>query len=481
MLEKAKSGILASLIILSMILTYRVWFGVPPTGTVRMTGYEYLSFAEPYSAEDIVVPSEVVVILGTEGEEQPEEGYVFRLGEEEHRLLWAEGAAILKSLEAQEMTWASPWEKDALRAEKGGSLLISFRFSAALPIAFLVPELASLALEVLRVDFVLREDHCLILLEGSDMFSGIVAAEDVFSGLGDGTWDGVFREGLNLHVRLPDVMMLNLDRYSLYVHEDGGLAADEKDLQEYEGSDGRYFALTLKDKADLWVPAGDLSATEILVVMEDVDRDRLVKALFFDPSIARRIEERDGAVFFTDGEKGLRVYPDGIIEYTAPKLEQSSLTISYSSALQKGAENLDFFGGWFPETYLIRVEALQQGYQLYWENCFLGFLLQGENVGSEMMINENGVFFYQRNFYSFLEETGDRKSFRSFEEALYRAASIYNEFTRRDEGVLLGVEPVYYLSPVGEKSAAAIPAWSVSLEGMEKIYLHWQTLEPLPR
>jgi len=476
MLEKMKTGVLISLIILSMILTYHVWFGVLPSGNERMEGYEYLLFAEPYSLEEIVTPSEIIISWEIKGEDLVQ-GYVFRPGEENYRHLWTEGAYLLKSLEEQEVTWISPLEKDVLRAGSGdGSAIVSFRYATALPIAFLVPELSSLALEVQRADFIPKEDYFLILLEGGDAFCGIAAAQDGFMSM---------EADALLYACLPDVMTLDLEGYSLLLSE-GVSNVDEAEtifpieyVPDLEEPAESYFTLTLKNSGALWVPAGDLIAPEIVIVMEDVDRDQLVKALFFDQSIARRIEERDGAVFFTDGEKGLRVYPNGIIEYTAPKLEQSTLDISFNSALQKGAENLDFFGGWFPGTYLVCAEAQEQGYQLLWENYFWGFPLQGEDVGSEMMINGKGVFYYKRNFYNFLEEVGQQRSFQPFEEALYRAALIYKESSQRDDGILLGIEPVYYLSSVGERNTVAVPAWSVLIEGMEKLYLHWQSLEPL--
>ena len=154
------------------------------------------------------------------------------------------------------------------------------------------------------------------------------------------------------------------------------------------------------------------------------------------------------------------------------------LSVSYSTVLQKGAENLGLYGGWLPDTYLVRAEGQSEGYRLFWETFYEGLPVRGGRAGCEMAINEQGVLFYQRNFYQFIEDAREKKVFRPFEEALCRAVLMYKESFPGSEGVLLGIEPVYYISSSGRETVKAIPAWSVSIFGMDTIYLHWQTLDP---
>ena len=466
--ERMKTWILIALVLSSMILTYRVWFGSPPLDDGKTTGYEYLYFAEPYLPAEIVTPAEIIFVpqaetdeindadneVNGENEDKTREEHVFRPGEEQYRHLREKGVSLLKNLKYQDINRISEEDKDVLT--RSGAARISFNFSVPLPIAFLVPELTSSVIGIRQVVFISNGDNCLVFLEGDETLTEEISmsipneeAADFFS-----------PPTPNLYYNLPDVLVL--------------------DTNENENeNESQIFQLELKSIGGLRIPSGDLQAAEIVLEREQIDRDQLVKALFFDQSMARRIEERDGAVFFTDGEKGLRIYPDGLIEYTAPKLEQSLLSISFNTALQKGAENLSLFGGWFPETYLTGAEKQPEGYLLSWKNYFDGLPLQGENAGSEMGINDQGVYFYQRNFYNLLGEAGEKKSFRPYTEALTQAAILYKEFTQRENGLLLEIEPVYFLSQHVENGALATPAWAVAFEGMDKLYLHWQTLQPI--
>ncbi len=481
MLEKIKSGVLIFLILLSLILTYGLWFGAPPLEEGIMPRYEYAYFTDPCSLEEIVTPSDIIYF-----QEEKKEKHVFRRGEDEYIRLWKEGASVLKRLTEQTLSRISDDEEEALLETV--PLKISFIFSTPLPIAFFVPELVSLALDVQRAVIIPEEHYYLIILEGKDKFAG-----RIFMNLDEQLLDNILPQSSNSHICLPDVLTLNLAGY--FLNEDVSPADEMKEsaTAESKGNDKAsvplssnntgekelLYSLEIKKKGELFVPLEDLQAAEIILKKENVDREQLVRAFFFDLSMARRIEERDGAVFFTDGEKGLRIYPEGLVEYTAPKLERVSTTLSYSAALQKGAESLGIYGGWFPGIYLARVEKQNEGYQLFWKMYYDGFPLEGKSAGSEMTINELGVLFYQRNLYQIIEEVGDKKAFRPYKEALCQAAAFYRASFPGNEGVLLGIRPVYYLSFASKGTVKATPAWSVSIDGMDEIYLHWQTLNPL--
>ena len=96
-----------------------------------------------------------------------------------------------------------------------------------------------------------------------------------------------------------------------------------------------------------------------------------------------------------------------------------------------------------------------------------------------MVINDYGILYYRRSFCQIIEEIGEQKSFRPFEEALCRAVVLCREQLPSNEGVLMEIEPVYYLSPAEKANIKATPAWAVSINGLDKLYLHCQTLEPL--
>ncbi|NLX92108.1 MAG: hypothetical protein GXZ07_11120 [Firmicutes bacterium] len=488
MMEKIKSGVLAFLIILSMGLTYRLWFGAPPLEEGIKPKYEDAYFTAPLSLEEIIAPAEIIFWK----EEEKEKEHVFRRGEKEFVRLLAAGTSVLKRADKQILSRINDSEEEALL--KTASSKITFNFSPVLPLNFLVP--GATALDVHRADIILEERYYHIILEGEDKFAG-----RIFMNLNEQLLNNLVPQRSSLHHCLSGVLTLDLAELTCrelqekgreIIPQGTGLPADEAKKQgQAEGKisavnpakgnekEETSFSLIVANNSKLFVPVEEMQAGEILLKKENVDKEQLVRAFFFDPSMARRIEERDGAVFFTDGEKGLRIYPSGLVEYTAPKLERVFTPVSYSTALQKGAEYLGLYGGWLPGIYLVRAEGQSEGYRLFWETFYEGLPIRGERVGCEMAINEQGVLFYQRNFYQFIEEVGARQAFRPFEEALCRAALIYKKTFPGSEGILLGIEPVYYLSSGGKGTVKATPAWSVSISGMDTIYLHWQTLESL--
>lgn len=476
MLEKIKTAVLIFLILLSMGLTYYLWFGIPPTDERMIAKYEYAYFTEPCSPEEIVTPSKIIFWGGEK------EVHVFRRGEEEYLRLWGEGVSLLKRLRERTLNGISDLEKEDLL--KKASSKISFVFSTPLPVSFLVPELSLPVQDVEKAVIIPEEHSYLIILEGKDKFVG-----RIFRQINEQLLDSFHPQKSSPHVCLPDVLTLNINGSNL---EEIGMGGDTgKDVagdlplqstSEKAGKKEFSFSLKVQKKGELFLPCGDLRAAEMIVKKEDVDRKQLVRAFFFDLSMARRIDERDGAVFFTDGEKGLRIYPDGLVEYSAPKLEQSagaSMNMSYNTALQKGAENLGIYGGWYPGTYLVEAEKQNESYRLCWDVFYEGFPLQGASAGSEMVINDYGILYYRRSFCQIIEEIGEQKSFRPFEEALCRAVVLCREQLPSNEGVLMEIEPVYYLSPAEKANIKATPAWAVSINGLDKLYLHWQTLEPL--
>ncbi|MCG0276178.1 MAG: two-component system activity regulator YycH [Thermosediminibacteraceae bacterium] len=77
-----------------------------------------------------------------------------------------------------------------------------------------------------------------------------------------------------------------------------------------------------------------------------------IAKFFPDFSITRRIEEKDGAVIYTDGNRGLRIYPDGALEYSRPVPSDSKLKLSFYEALSLAVNFINTHGGWPGEAYL---------------------------------------------------------------------------------------------------------------------------------
>jgi len=232
-------------------------------------------------------------------------------------------------------------------------------------------------------------------------------------------------------------------------------------------------------QGSIYVPATP-AAGEIPLIMEVVAEEELLRAFFLDPAIARRIKERDGAIYYTDGKRGLRIYAGGALEYTAPGQKVSLNRLSYSAALLQAAENLSLYGGWPYNAFLERREKTVGGYHFFWRSFADGLpLITEQGNCAEMVVNDKGMPYYRRGFYiAGSKGRAEPLPYRHYKEALWQALSLHQESFYRREATLLALEPVYRVLPEAA-GARAIPAWSVHFEGTERLYLHWQTLEPL--
>jgi len=56
----------------------------------------------------------------------------------------------------------------------------------------------------------------------------------------------------------------------------------------------------------LWIPLLE-SVPALEIAVEEPENERLVKIFFTRYNLVRRIDERDGATIYTDGERGLRI------------------------------------------------------------------------------------------------------------------------------------------------------------------------------
>ncbi|TYP57452.1 YycH family regulatory protein [Thermosediminibacter litoriperuensis] len=77
-----------------------------------------------------------------------------------------------------------------------------------------------------------------------------------------------------------------------------------------------------------------------------------IAKFFSDFSITRRIEEKDGAVIYTDGSRGLRIYPDGAVEYSRPVPRDQKHKLGFYEALNLAVDFVNAHGGWPRSGYL---------------------------------------------------------------------------------------------------------------------------------
>lgn len=473
MLERFKTVFLTFLIALSILLTYRLWFGRPPLEKGTLPRYEYAYFTEIPHPSAIILPAETIF-------EHDDLRYVFPRGDHNTGELWEEAQRIM--LLPGKMIGTQIEKEESGRLLTKSSFKIIYKFKPQLPPEFISEEFSSIPGLIREIIFLWDEEFLKIIVCGE---------KDLY-------WQYPSQRGEGLQERLLSLQgqpyQLLPAVFKLLKVEDSGvgnwqvLAEVEDESYEAQGADNGQVQGGEDDNVlekwkihvdeNIYLPEQEIWASELSLSKEEIDRNQLIRSFFYDLSMARRIEEQDGALYYTDGERGLRLYPSGLIEYMAPGLETVKSNIPYLVSLQKGAEKQSLYGGWLPGTYLVEAEKTRGGYQLLWYNFHEGLFLKGKNIGSKMIVNEQGVPFYLRCFYLPGERVSEPRPFRPFEEALYQALKYNQESLQGKKVVLLTLEPVYYYDE-NKFSNKAIPAWSVKFAETEEVYLHWSSLEIL--
>ncbi len=490
MLEKVKTVLLIFLVVTAVLLNYRLWFGGPsPLQEETAARYEQAHFMPPPSREEIVMPAEAVLFLD-------DELYYYRRGHNVSAFLWQKCRQLLVRERLEELERLDGEDKETLLSSVSNRAL--FRFDPPLPLQFISEQAVNDSIDaaVLLWD----EAGMDVLLEWHD---GGFSVKSIFR-RDEQLLTELVSAAENEHLLLPPVLELyaagslpgegkeslpNDLEGEMGPQEVPGEGEEEMDLQEdledetvpEDDEDEAERALPdweVEVAGDIYVPRDSPEAAVLALHEEEISNEQLVRAFFFDLSMARRIQERDGALYYTDGEKGLRIYPSGLIEYTAPRLESPFSEISYSGALVKAAESQSLYGGWLGGTYLHDTRRVGGGYRFTWKSYHDGLMLVGENKGSVMLVNERGVPFYSRYFHFFGEELSEYRPFSSYEEALLQALALHEDSFPRQRATLLSMKPVYYFS-MEKRFPAAVPAWQVELSGVGTTYLRWDTLEPL--
>jgi len=475
LLEKLKSILLACLILSSMFLTYRLWFGKPPLEKGSSPYYEYAYFTPAPLLSAIVQPSEIIFSEG-------EEIYLFYRGEKQYVDLWEKGLQLIEDRLKVEMATHTSKESIAELLKTAPATLV-YNFNPPVPLEYLVTGSANWYVNSIeKIIFIWEREQLDVFLEGEDLLC--ITVPDVEYSPED------FLPAIKKpYMRLPSFLALDFGNQDAGAEPDNteeAFAADEIEGEETSGEAieelpeelGFLTEVEINVASDIYLPLEDIYAAEVTLQKEELQQEKLVRAFFLDLSMARRIEERDGALYFTNGEKGLRIYPSGLLEYTAPHQERRQSDISYSAALQKGAESHALYGGWMPDIYLSEAEEVGGGYRFIWRAFLDGFILEGGDIGIEMLINEQGVSFYRRMCYVFGEELAGRKPFCSYKEAVAQALLLKKERLTKNKVTLLSLKPVYYFLQ-GENIEKAVPAWHIHFAETGVIYLRWDTLEPL--
>lgn len=218
------------------------------------------------------------------------------------------------------------------------------------------------------------------------------------------------------------------------------------------------------------------------------DLSLVVDSFFFDRSLVRTIEELDGAIICTDGRRGLRVYPTGVVEYTvargygqrdtgqadAKTAERGLL----SAALEAAGAFIGDHGGWPDGASLSSVTAYGTGWKMEFGWHYRGCRVELPVPAMSVVLSEAEVLGYNRLILRVAqparEGRADRKSYGGGPMGVLAAArKSFSRLPQTKETKIVAIRPVWLVPevPRPDRPVDAIPAWMFLKEDGEAIYI----------
>lgn len=208
---------------------------------------------------------------------------------------------------------------------------------------------------------------------------------------------------------------------------------------------------------------------------EPLDYDKLLHSMFVNMATVRRIEERNGIHIYTDGQRGLQLFPHGELEYTIPENELGTRPLAITELLKNTAEYLHLLGGWPDQLYLKNIKSKRQvfenGRYFYTHEVALQSVQKGfPLVGIDAVLitcSEKGIVSYNRQVYQLEAPEGEAMPLISPEEAMAAAGDWWR--LQAGNNLLLSLYPVYYVDNANQVQPVAQPAWLFRFENRQAV------------
>lgn len=459
MISRIKTVILLLLVSLSLFLTYQLWYGQKPAELTVDDVFEDIDYDEPRVLQDAIVPERIVF---------EDEGYyyIFSEGRSGFSTLWNNLSVLLQDIDGN---FSEQHERlvdsGNNEEEENPVLVLTIIFRPPLPAGEKGPWLMNYNREaVTRIDFYCLHDSCWMVVHEAE--TGIKAAMDLNNRMKNRI--------IGIQRRIPihnEIAHIQLDRLLL------------SDI----------FDRDIEIRSPIFVPVEDHSMRGIYLKAEEYDRDKLLKTFFVDYSLARVIEERDGGIIYTDGEKGLRLKPYGF-EYSHPGLEEAQASSPYNDALQRSNALISFHGGWPKSLRLERLVFSGRARTFYyiaeWKTYYDGYPLYSGRP-TRALFNDLGLFHFYRSLYYYdgeiyNEEGSDHngienETIASWSEALQKAISIFSDWLPGlDIRLRLEAMNLGYAVTGLENAPRGRPVWFVRING-EEVLMDAYTLQVIRR
>ncbi len=396
--DNVKTVILIILVITGLLLTVILWYGSPRYEETDLIVEDPFFFEEPRDGIYAIFPARIVLPLSGE------EYLLCRRGTDKYGELWE---LILSCLQENYFT-----------EEKNGFLpehpLAIIYFDPPFPWEVIANAAEQADISVERMQFFINDND-------GEMFLLLQGAHE------DGTHEELVLKTAEDHF-LPEIQnliaaMIDEDNPRYHLLTDALFADGD---QSVPGE--------VRIEGDIYLPAEDyLLQAHLTLVREQIRTDEMLKAVFVNEKLARKIEEADGTLIFTDGEKGLRI--SDYVEYTAPRLEKGMAAYSYARAIQKANEYLCYYGGWPKDLYLVHMLAgnnsratPQQGetsYYVGWSFYADGLPIMGSPGRTEIRFNDQGLYYYKRSLYRPSDFSTKKVTAAAATEAVAKAFEYY--------------------------------------------------------
>ncbi|MBW7459040.1 hypothetical protein K0U00_33820, partial [Paenibacillus sepulcri] len=329
MMEKTKTGLLAALVIMSLLQSYLLAYSMPGLGVTTSSAQDYVpteSMGQEGKLENLIFPEDIVL----------------HMGKGKHTVLYPAMNffnLIYTKIQSREFkgfqrNTVSVLDWDAVRNNDQG---VELRFGTGVPVELLG--------KVLK-------------LEGDLQF-----LDDVI----DRIW--IFKSSEREEVR---TYFFSANGTTVYESVKADLTA--QDVQMYVGF-GEFQTAYTPVEDDLYIPAGPIESQQAMVKYQTYSPEQMQRNLFFDPGVTRAIVDRSGSQIFTDGKRGLQVEQNGKwISYTDPVAGQGG-SDSESENVYESIKFINQHGGWDGLHRLIHSESmntLSVSYQQYYSTQFYG-------------------------------------------------------------------------------------------------------------
>lgn len=234
--------------------------------------------------------------------------------------------------------------------------------------------------------------------------------------------------------------------------------------------------IPVTEDAEIIVPQHPPSLAPRATVRETMDTDKLLRSIFVNTALVRRIEERDGAVIYTDGQRGLRVFDYGELEYTAPNGGPGSEKMELVTGLRRTAQYLQLMGGWPEHLYLSSLKPIEkyhwnrnqwETYQVTFCSVQKGVRLLSAQPTVKLHFSDRGVIYYNRLVRILDHTTGEPKQLIH----PFDAIKALSPDSLPAEAALTGLFPAYYLPPTFTHPIAQ-PVWAFTLDSGHTAIVH---------